>query len=94
MASGDLSHRLTKDAPAGYSAKGKEFDQKLISLLKAHNIQDILNLDSSLVEEAGECGFRSILIILGILNQLDCKFDALSYEGPFGVGYLTANFKI
>jgi len=46
------------------------------------------------VEEAGECGFRSILIILGILNQLDCKFDALSYEGPFGVGYLTANFKI
>ena len=30
VASGDLSHRLTKDAPAGFSARGKEFDEKTL----------------------------------------------------------------
>ncbi len=94
IASGDLSHRLTQDAPAGYSAKGKKFDETLIKLLKEKKIDEILSLDKSLIEEAGECGYRSILILLGIFGQLNYKFKILSYEGPFGVGYLVANMVI
>ena len=29
ISSGDLSHRLTRNAPAGYSSKGKKFDKKI-----------------------------------------------------------------
>jgi aromatic ring-opening dioxygenase LigB subunit len=95
IASGDLSHRLTPDAPAGYSKKGKKFDEKLIDLLKKNKTEEILNLDPILIEEAGECGLRSIVILLGVLSQLSTvKCQVLSYEGPFGVGYLVANFEI
>lgn len=94
IASGDLSHRLIKDAPAGYSARGKEFDQKLTELITNKNTAGILNLDSELVEEAGECGLRSFIILLGLLERINYIPEVLSYEGPFGVGYLVANFKL
>lgn len=90
VASGDLSHRVTPDAPAGYSPRGKEFDEKLVDLLKTNNAGKILEMDSDLIEEAGECGLRSIIILLGALCIMDYKFDILSYEAPFGVGYLVA----
>ena len=94
IASGDLSHRLTPEAPAGYSPRGKEFDEKLIGLIKNKNVEGILNLDQDLIEQAGECGLRSIIILLGALNGLNYQPKILSYEGPFGVGYLVAEFQI
>ncbi|MBI5071481.1 AmmeMemoRadiSam system protein B [Candidatus Falkowbacteria bacterium] len=94
IASGDLSHRLTKDAPAGYSARGKEFDEKLTELIANKNTAGILKMDADLVEKAGECGLRSILILLGLLERINYTPEILSYEGPFGVGYLVANFKL
>jgi AmmeMemoRadiSam system protein B len=94
IASGDLSHRLTKAAPAGYSQQGKVFDQKLIEYLQKKEAEEIINLDPGLIEEAGECGLRSIMILLGVLNRKEYQSEILSYEGPFGVGYLVANFKL
>ncbi|MDF1497839.1 MAG: AmmeMemoRadiSam system protein B [Patescibacteria group bacterium] len=93
VASGDLSHRLTVDAPSGYSLEGRKFDELLIELLEKNKVDEILNLDSGLVEEAGECGLRSIIILLGALSNLEYKFEKLSYEGPFGVGYLVGRFE-
>ncbi|MFA5188336.1 MAG: AmmeMemoRadiSam system protein B [Patescibacteria group bacterium] len=94
IASGDMSHVLTKDAPAGYSPKGAEFDAKLVNLLKRKDMRGILNLDHKLIEEAAECGLRSFLILLGIIEEYKYDVEVLSYEGPFGVGYLVANFKL
>ena len=94
VASGDLSHKLTKDAPAGFSPRGKEFDKTLVELLKNKRAEEILKLDSELVEEAGECGLRSIAILLGIFDEINYTPEILSYEGPFGVGYMVANLKI
>ena len=53
-----------------------------------------LYYDEDFVEAAGECGYRSILILLGALDSLDLKPEILSYEGPFGVGYLVANYHL
>lgn len=94
IASGDLSHRLTMDAPAGYSPRGKEFDEKLVELLNSKKIKEILKIKKPLLEEAGECGYRSILILLGAIAEINFQPEILSYEGPFGVGYLVANFTI
>jgi len=94
VASGDLSHRLLANAPGGYSPEGKKFDKKLIDLIEKKDIKGILNLDPDFIEAAGECGFRSILILLGALDGLNWEPEILSYEGPFGVGYLVVNFKI
>ncbi|MFO7807407.1 MAG: AmmeMemoRadiSam system protein B [Candidatus Moraniibacteriota bacterium] len=90
IASGDLSHRLMPFAPAGYSPQGKIFDEQLINLLEEKNFQGVLGMNSQLIEEAGECGYRSILILMGAVGEDDFHFNKKSYEGPFGVGYLTA----
>lgn len=94
IASGDLSHRLIPSAPAGFAPGGKKFDQDLISKIKTKDIEGILNFDEDFVEEAGECGLKSIIILLGALEKLKWQPEILSYEGPFGVGYLVANLKI
>lgn len=88
VASGDLSHRLIPGAPAGYSPSGKIFDQKLIEFLKEKRAKDILNFDGVFIDEAGECGLRSIIMLLGIVKSKKWSFDLFSYEGPFGVGYM------
>jgi len=90
LASGDLSHRLIPGAPAGYSRRGAEFDQKLVDYLSGAEVEKILDFDQQLVEEAGECGLRSFVIALGMLEGTAFKSDIISYEGPFGVGYLVA----
>ncbi len=92
LASGDLSHRLTKDAPAGYSPRGVEFDEKLVACVRDYRVQEILEMDEALVTAAGECGMRSFAILLGCLSGLNVKPEVLSYEGPFGVGYMVAQF--
>ena len=90
IASGDLSHRLTKNAPAGYSPRGAEFDHELISMLSNNFIGNILGLKPAFTDEVGECGLRSIVMSLGMLKHKKYSFSLLSYESPFGVGYLTA----
>jgi len=93
LASGDLSHCLTRLAPAGYNPRGAEFDRELVRLLSVPDVQGIMQMDESLVQEAAECGYRSILMMLGALDGLEVEAEILSYEGPFGVGYLVASFR-
>ncbi|MDP2661636.1 MAG: AmmeMemoRadiSam system protein B [Dehalococcoidia bacterium] len=94
IASGDLSHRLIPGAPAGFDPLGQVFDRKVVEALRAGDAQAILTLDPDLVARAGECGYRSIAILLGALEGLQAQPEVLSYEGPFGVGYLVASFKV
>ncbi len=94
IASSDLSHRVTTDAPAGYSPQGRLFDRQLQDFIQRKNIKGILGLDPHLVEEAGECGLRSIVMMLGAISNLRWEIKSISYEAPFGVGYLTASINI
>lgn len=93
IASGDLSHRLIPGAPAGYTPRGTEFDQLLVRLLREGKVTEILNMDSGLIEDAGECGLRSFVIALGMVDGEPLNTEIISYEGPFGVGYLVAVIK-
>lgn len=94
VASGDLSHRLIPGAPAGYSKRGKEFDELFVRLVGEGRFNEIMTLDQELIEEAGECGLRSFIIMFGCLKKYEFKPQVLSYEGPFGVGYCVAKFEI
>lgn len=94
VASGDLSHCLKADGPYGFNPAGPKFDKKMVELIKEKDIKGILNLDPTLVENAAECGLRSICFLFGVFDGLEYQPEILSYECPFGVGYLVANFKI
>ncbi len=96
IASGDLSHRLKKKSPAGYSPKGPKFDNKLIEYLSdpTNTVNNILKMDKKLIKDAGECGLKPIMITLGILDQIKWEPEVLAYQTDFGIGYLSLNFKI
>jgi aromatic ring-opening dioxygenase LigB subunit len=94
IASGDLSHCLKEDGPYGFNPDGPKFDRDLIEALEKKDIEMIFKLDD-IYPGAGECGLRSFCFMLGILGAagIDWKAEVLSYEGPFGVGYLVDDFK-
>ena len=90
LASGDLSHRLKPGAPAGYSPSGAILDAAIVEALTAGDASKLLGLSPRTIEEAGECGLRSVLALLGLCGELGGVARVLSYEGPFGVGYCNA----
>jgi AmmeMemoRadiSam system protein A len=90
LASGDLSHMLTPDAPAGYDPKGQKYDDRLVGYLRDSDVGSVLAITENEMHEAGECGTRSFMMALGALQSKTFKTEIYSYEGPFGVGYLCA----
>jgi len=94
IASGDLSHRLSKDSYNGYTSKGEIFDKKLLKQLENKEVNEIINFDKKLSEEAGECGLRSLQLALGAFSDLNIETKIYSYEGPFGVGYGCAKINV
>jgi AmmeMemoRadiSam system protein B len=90
VASGDLSHRLKPGAPAGFDPQARRFDEQVVASLKANAPRQIPRIDRSLRRLAGECGYRSMLVALGAADAFEPDCEVISYEAPFGVGYLVA----
>jgi AmmeMemoRadiSam system protein A/AmmeMemoRadiSam system protein B len=90
IASGDLSHRLRPDAPAGYNAQAHLFDEEVVDAIRSSSTLRIVNIDQELRRTAGECGYRSMLVAIGVAQELELRCEVISYEAPFGVGYMVA----
>src|SRR5256714_2957455 len=90
IASGDLSHRLKRDAPAGYNPEAHFFDEEVVAAIRSCATNRIVNIDQDMQRTAGECGFRSMLVAVGATQTADPNCEVISYEAPFGVGYLVA----
>jgi AmmeMemoRadiSam system protein A/AmmeMemoRadiSam system protein B len=90
IASGDLSHRLKPSAPAGYNPEAHLFDEEIVDAIKSCVTSRIVDLDQELRRLAGECGYRSMLVALGVAEGFAQSCELFSYEAPFGVGYLVA----
>lgn len=86
IASGDLSHRLKEDGPYGLHPSGPKLDQWIVNAL-ARDPSEIKCIPEEMAEEGGECGWRSLRLALAVQEGMP---KVLSYEGPFGVGYLVA----
>lgn len=90
IASGDMSHRLTPSAPAGYDPRAADFDRAMVDIISSGEFSRLFDLDEALVADAGECGLRSVFALAGAMDGYSKDSEVLSYEGPFGVGYLVA----
>jgi AmmeMemoRadiSam system protein B len=90
IASSNLSHRVTPDAPHGYSASGATFDGLIRDAFTAGRLREFLDVPVQLPREASECGFAPLLVLGGAFDGRNVKGRVLSYEAPFGIGYLVA----
>lgn len=93
VASGDLSHRLSPQAPYGYDPNGPVFDRRVQEIIAAADPVALVRLDPALIERAGECGLRPMVMLFGAFDGLKVRAEVLSYEGPFGVGYMVAGLE-
>src|SRR5258705_2998512 len=87
VASGDMSHRLTANAPCGFHPRAHQFDESFIQLIRAGDFQKLADLAPELRELAAEDAVDSTWIAVSAVNWQSTGHEALSYEGPFGVGY-------
>ena len=87
IASGDLSHKLTKNGPYGFNPAGPVYDKKIMEIMGSGDFANLFSFKDAFLEEAAECGHRSFVLMAGALDGLAVKAEQLSYEGPFGVGY-------
>ena len=94
IASGDLSHALSSEAPMGFRKQGELFDKAVLHCVKQLSSSRLLSMKEADIEQAAECGLRSLLVVLGILERMKIRPEIRSYEAPFGVGYLVAQFHL
>lgn len=87
IASGDLSHKLTKDSPNGYTPKGILFDQAVMDALKRRDKKPLTSMTSDFIDEIAMCGLPSVYFLFGVLGHRKAAMPCFSHEGPFGVGY-------
>lgn len=94
IASGDMSHALKDSGPYEYHEDGKKFDQEIKMKLTLNKPYEIFKFPQEIIENAKECGLRSYALLMGILNNCQLESKVLSYEAPYGVGYLVASFEL
>ncbi len=93
VASGDLSHCTRVTPGRNYHEEGPVFDKKVTEAVKNCDPVPLLDLDESFLSKAEQCGLYSFLICFGLFSGVGCSGEVLSYEDPFGVGYLVGSVK-
>jgi hypothetical protein len=88
VAAGELSSRLFPGAPGGYHPEAMAFDADVVSAL-AHRETERLAMLVPRGRDAGESGLAQLTALL-IATPRHMKASMLSYEFPFGTGYLVA----
>jgi AmmeMemoRadiSam system protein A len=87
IASGDMSHRLTANAPCGFHPLAHQFDETFIHLVRAGDYRKLEKIAPELRELAAEDAVDSTLIAASAANWQTTGHQVLNYEGRFGVGY-------
>ena len=90
LVSADLSHCLKDEGPYAFNPMGALFDENIIKGIEKKNYYSILTIPPQVYQPAGQCGLRPIIMGLGAIDGYDTESQVYSYEGPFGVGYMSA----
>lgn len=93
IASADLSHVLKAEGPYGFDPAGPKLDEIIVKAVKEKNVDMLLNIPEEILARGAECGLRSILFLFGVFEGDEYSTEVLSYESPFGVGYMVAVFE-
>ena len=77
-------------APNGYDPAGHQFDERYRQAVEEWDVDWMLHVDTSFRHHAAEDAVPQTSLLMGALSDLEVQPRVLSYEGPFGVGYLVA----
>lgn len=92
IASGDLSHKVNPQSPYGSCPEGELFDQAVVDILKSGDLPQLALIDQRIRERAAECGYRSLLTLIGAFHHQPVQTHFYHYEAPYGIGYGVCRF--
>lgn len=90
VASGDMSHRTRPGAPAGFHPRAASFDTFCRDLIARGDLRALQDLDDEWREDAAEDAVEPLVAVASATGFDARGAQVLSYEHPFGVGYLVA----
>ncbi|OLC55608.1 MAG: hypothetical protein AUH85_08870 [Chloroflexi bacterium 13_1_40CM_4_68_4] len=91
IASCDHGHAHNRDGPYGFSPASREFDDRVVALVKADRLGELLAFGRSFVEEAKADSFWQMLMLHGAMGGR-WRGELLSYEAPTYFGMLCAAY--
>ncbi len=94
VASGDLSHCLTGDAPYGFNPVGAKYDTRFNKLISSANFLDLFSFPEEMLEDSKQCCHRVMTILAGTLDKSAVTSSIYSYEGQLGTGLTVAEFSV
>jgi aromatic ring-opening dioxygenase LigB subunit len=91
IASCDHGHAHDPKGPYGFSPASKEFDDRVVALVKRDALGELLRFDPAFVAEAKADSFWQMLMLHGAIGDR-WHADFLSYEAPTYFGMLCAAY--
>ena len=93
IASADHGHAHDADGPYGYDPAAKEFDERVVELVRAGRLGELLEFDADFIERAKADSFWQMLMLHGALGGDEWRSEFLSYEAPTYFGMLCAAYE-
>ncbi len=93
IASADQSHVHSSEGPYGYDPSAKIYDEKICDMVKRDALDELLDIDMSLVEKAKPDSLWQMLILLGALQVKKLKGNFITYQIPSYFGMMVASYE-
>ena len=93
VASCDHGHGHDAKGPYGYTSKSKEFDDRLVELIKRDDLSGVVGFGSDFAREAKADSYWQMLMLHGALGQRRWRGEFISYEAPTYFGMLCAAYE-
>jgi aromatic ring-opening dioxygenase LigB subunit len=94
IASADHGHAHDPEGPYGYDPAAKEYDERIVELVRAQRLAELESWDADLVERAKADSFWQLLMLDGAFRNSDhWRVELLSYEAPTYFGMLCAAYE-
>ena len=91
VASCDHGHGHQKEGPYGFRPESKVFDDRVVEVIKADRLGDLVDFDIELVKAAAADSWWQMLMLSGALGA-SWRGEFLSYEHPTYYGMLCAAY--
>ena len=91
IASADHGHAHDANGPYGFDPASKEYDDRVVEIVRADELAALLGLDAAFVDAAKADSFWQMLMLHGALGDA-WRGEFLSYEAPTYFGMLCAAY--
>jgi aromatic ring-opening dioxygenase LigB subunit len=93
IASCDHGHGHDAKGPYGFTPKSKEFDDRLVALIKRDDLRSVASFGSAFARDAKADSYWQMLMLSGALGRGGWRGEFLSYEAPTYFGMLCAAYE-